>query len=138
MALFDLLDIDCSGSLSVDEFLLGCMRLKGHAKSVDIASIMVENKRMMQWWGGFGKYVVKQFEHLRSLDERYGCNFKSICDTFAVQSQAIKNVETMLVLQNGTEQLHVGAHGSRQMADRSRVASTDGPATMKKPSTFGL
>ena len=41
--LFKLMDLDNSGEVSVDEFLLQCMRLKGNAKSVDLMSLMYEN-----------------------------------------------------------------------------------------------
>merc|ERR1711957_57776 len=34
--LFDLLDSDNSNKITVDEFLEGCMRLKGQARSIDL------------------------------------------------------------------------------------------------------
>merc|ERR1719195_2325376 len=47
--LFKLIDHDDSGDVDVDEFLEGCLRLKGQARSVDVISLMhdlkgVENK----------------------------------------------------------------------------------------------
>jgi len=42
---FRLLDIDGSGYLDHEEFVLGCLRLRGSAKSVDIATLMYEQKR---------------------------------------------------------------------------------------------
>jgi len=44
--LFDLLDVDGSGEVSVEEFIMTCMRLKGTAKSIDLAAMLFENKRM--------------------------------------------------------------------------------------------
>jgi len=38
--LFRLLDADGSGTLSVEEFVRGCVRLKGPARSVDLASLV--------------------------------------------------------------------------------------------------
>jgi len=37
--LFQLLDLDCSGSLSIGEFTHGCLSLRGGAKSLDLARI---------------------------------------------------------------------------------------------------
>jgi len=44
--LFNLLDVDESGEVAIEEFIMGCMRLKGAAKSIDLASLLYENKRL--------------------------------------------------------------------------------------------
>jgi len=44
--LFHLLDLDGSGSLSADEFLNGCLRLRGEAKSLDVALLIQEVRRV--------------------------------------------------------------------------------------------
>jgi len=41
-SLFLMLDRDQTGSIDVDEFLLGCMRLKGEARSLDLAKLLYE------------------------------------------------------------------------------------------------
>lgn len=43
---FKLLDADCSQKLEIDEFVIGCMRLQGMAKAVDIETLMYENRRL--------------------------------------------------------------------------------------------
>jgi len=43
-SVFLLLDEDNSGMLPLDEFLAGCMRLRGHAKSLDVNLLLHENK----------------------------------------------------------------------------------------------
>eukprot|EP00927_Polykrikos_kofoidii_P007571 TRINITY_DN13116_c0_g1_i4.p2 TRINITY_DN13116_c0_g1~~TRINITY_DN13116_c0_g1_i4.p2 ORF type:complete len:162 (+),score=22.84 TRINITY_DN13116_c0_g1_i4:364-849(+) len=40
--LFRLLDADQSGTLSVDEFVMGCMRLRGEARSVDLVLLSIQ------------------------------------------------------------------------------------------------
>jgi len=45
--LFRLLDMDDSGSIGLEEFVIGCMRLKGGAKSIDLVTLMYENKRLL-------------------------------------------------------------------------------------------
>lgn len=42
--LFDMLDNDESGEVSFDEFLEGCIRLKGHARSIDVNMLMLQNE----------------------------------------------------------------------------------------------
>merc|ERR1712039_1052721 len=44
--LFSLLDDDNSGKVCLTEFLEGCMRLKGGARSIDIHALMVECRRL--------------------------------------------------------------------------------------------
>jgi len=46
--LFKLLDADCSGEVGLDEFLDGCMRLKGQAKSIDVNMLVYETEKMAQ------------------------------------------------------------------------------------------
>jgi len=64
--LFNLLDICNTGRVSSHEFLLGCMRLKGPAKNVDVATILYENKRMMDTWSIFMSFVEDQFSYLNA------------------------------------------------------------------------
>jgi len=51
--LFCLLDRDQEGSIDIEEFLLGCMRLKGEARSLDLAKLLYESD-----------YVVHNLENL--------------------------------------------------------------------------
>jgi hypothetical protein len=46
MGLFQLLDDDCSGTVSIDEFVTGFLRLKGTAKAVDMVTLMYENRKI--------------------------------------------------------------------------------------------
>eukprot|EP00929_Paragymnodinium_shiwhaense_P025865 TRINITY_DN15540_c0_g2_i2.p1 TRINITY_DN15540_c0_g2~~TRINITY_DN15540_c0_g2_i2.p1 ORF type:complete len:246 (+),score=60.52 TRINITY_DN15540_c0_g2_i2:145-882(+) len=44
--IFRLLDTDGSGTISMEEFVFGCMKLRGYAKTLDIASISYEVERL--------------------------------------------------------------------------------------------
>merc|ERR1711972_1169926 len=46
--LYGLLDVSGQGSVSIDELVVGFMRFKGGAKSIDLATLMTENKRTNQ------------------------------------------------------------------------------------------
>merc|ERR1719476_561550 len=49
--LFVLLDKDSTGSISMEEFLVGCMRLKGEAKSLDLAKMSLECEWLVHCMG---------------------------------------------------------------------------------------
>mmetsp|Transcript_61876 Transcript_61876/g.175746 ORF Transcript_61876/g.175746 Transcript_61876/m.175746 type:complete len:637 (+) Transcript_61876:66-1976(+) len=44
--LFKLIDDDESGDVNVNEFLYGCLRLKGAARSIDMHQLLMDNKRL--------------------------------------------------------------------------------------------
>merc|ERR1712107_224248 len=45
-ALFDLIDCDGSGGVSPDEIVIGCLRLRGPAKALDLALLIQTQVRM--------------------------------------------------------------------------------------------
>mmetsp|Transcript_18689 Transcript_18689/g.39738 ORF Transcript_18689/g.39738 Transcript_18689/m.39738 type:complete len:149 (-) Transcript_18689:40-486(-) len=57
--LFKLLDQEDRGAVNMDEFAMGCLQLRGSAKSVDIATLMFENKKLMRSFG----------QHMDTLEE---------------------------------------------------------------------
>mmetsp|Transcript_125821 Transcript_125821/g.245408 ORF Transcript_125821/g.245408 Transcript_125821/m.245408 type:complete len:648 (+) Transcript_125821:43-1986(+) len=78
--LFHLLDTDGSGEVSIVEFIMSCMRLKGQARSIDMASMKFETKRM---WRMVDKSLCKLDRDLTNL-------------AFQIHSSiAIKNFEAM-------------------------------------------
>jgi len=44
--LFHLLDMDGSGFIDADQFVCGCARLKGHARSIDLAKVFCDMKKL--------------------------------------------------------------------------------------------
>lgn len=61
---FKLLDVDDSNSLEVDEFVVGCLKIRGMAKAVDLQTLMFENKRMI-------KYMRQGLETITALLHKY-------------------------------------------------------------------
>jgi hypothetical protein len=43
--LFRLLDVDDCGSIQAEDFVMGCLRLRGSAKAIDLATLMLETRR---------------------------------------------------------------------------------------------
>jgi hypothetical protein len=68
--LFRLLDLDGSGFIDAEEFLSGCLRLRGPAKALDLALLMHEVRRMVSRIQEQKKLLQKQLSRLRvgSLD----------------------------------------------------------------------
>lgn len=64
IGLFRILDVDNSNSVEIDEFLFGCMRLKGGASSIDLATLMYEQKRVIQGLRKFQKDIIGSLEDL--------------------------------------------------------------------------
>lgn len=55
--LFDMLDLDQSGVVEIEEFVTGCLKFKGSAKSIDVHTLMFEISRMMTKWDGLFKTI---------------------------------------------------------------------------------
>lgn len=48
VSFFRVLDVDAGGYVDISEFVMGCLRLKGHAHLVDLEVSILEIKRMLQ------------------------------------------------------------------------------------------
>jgi len=62
--LFNLLDLDESNDVGIDEFVEGCMRMKGSARSIDVNMLLYENEKMIERQITFMSYVEEQFSML--------------------------------------------------------------------------
>jgi len=62
--LFQLLDVDETKEVDIEEFVTGMMRLKGTAKGTDVATVMYENKRIIVRLSAFMRYVEDYFQML--------------------------------------------------------------------------
>jgi len=47
VALFDILDVDRSDTLEIEEFVMGCMRLTGAMKTMDLVLLVRDNKQLL-------------------------------------------------------------------------------------------
>merc|ERR1712136_184039 len=48
ISFFEALDVDGSHELEIDEFVMGCLNLRGNVRNVDMNTLLRENKRLMQ------------------------------------------------------------------------------------------
>jgi len=67
--LFVLMDTANAGEVSVEEFMQGCLRLRGPARAIDLATVMYYNRRMTKWWADKVRYVEKSVEHMQNMLE---------------------------------------------------------------------
>jgi len=64
MCFFESLDVDGSRELELEEFVMGCMKLRGCAKNLDMATILRENKNIMEKLEKSTRHMERQLEQL--------------------------------------------------------------------------
>jgi len=70
--LFTLLDTDESNEVAIDEFVDGCLRLKGQARSIDVNMLLYEIEKMIGKVNSFSNAVSESFRRIeRRLGVRY-------------------------------------------------------------------
>lgn len=87
-SLFQLLDMDRSGEVDLNEFVNGFMRLRGAAKGVDVATVMYENKRLFHRLKDFMKEMDRNFKRLSTNVEA----IQEDVDMNRQQSQVIRDL----------------------------------------------
>lgn len=68
--IFKLLDADGSGTLNIDEFADGCLRLRGQAKSIEIAALRHQLTLQQKNLEYFMSFVEAQFQQVFSAERR--------------------------------------------------------------------
>merc|ERR1712019_300293 len=59
---FNLLDVNGTGEVNIDEFVLSLMRFQGSARAVDVATLLYEGKRNEARWNAYMDYIEEQFD----------------------------------------------------------------------------
>merc|ERR1711904_74965 len=59
---FKLLDVNGTGEVNIDEFVLSLMRFQGSARAVDVATLLYEGKRNEVRWNAYMDYIEEQFD----------------------------------------------------------------------------
>mmetsp|Transcript_39221 Transcript_39221/g.63371 ORF Transcript_39221/g.63371 Transcript_39221/m.63371 type:complete len:611 (+) Transcript_39221:140-1972(+) len=63
--IFTLMDMDGDNMISIDEFVDGTMRLKGHAKSIDVLSMMFDSARFSHKFGLLCSFLEDQLKEIK-------------------------------------------------------------------------
>jgi hypothetical protein len=69
--LFQLLDVDCVGEISFDEFLSGCLRIHGMAKSMDLLTVLQEIRVMARANAVVGKTIEEINGSIEKIEVRF-------------------------------------------------------------------
>jgi len=67
--LFSLLDADGTTEIQLEEFIIGCLRLKGSAKAVDMVRVGYENQYMSKQLQSIEKQVFNCMQMMKKKDE---------------------------------------------------------------------
>lgn len=62
---FKLLDQDAGGAIEIEEFLMGCLRLRGQARAMELAKIIQDQSWLIKNQGLLGVYVESEIGQLR-------------------------------------------------------------------------
>ena len=60
---FKLLDLDSGGAVEIEEFLMGCLRLRGSARAIDIAKLIHDQAWLLKNQSHFWTFVEAQELH---------------------------------------------------------------------------
>lgn len=64
---FKLLDMDSGGAVEIEEFLMGCLRLRGNAKAMDIAKLCHDQTWLIKEQARFWEFVEEELNHLHTV-----------------------------------------------------------------------
>jgi len=93
--IYQLLDVDNSKSIYIDELVAGCMRLKGQARAVDMATLVYENKRMMKRHILFAEYCHDQFSNLGAVTQSIAHSV-AVLDKLVCRSAGVTAIQAKL------------------------------------------
>ncbi|CAE7464953.1 Cacna1c [Symbiodinium natans] len=68
---FKLLDLDSGGAVEIEEFLMGCLRLRGSARAMDIAKIVHDQAWLIRNQSRFWTFVEVEMQALREQISNY-------------------------------------------------------------------
>jgi len=64
---FKLLDLDAGGEVEIDEFLMGCLRLRGAARAIDVGKIIHDQTWLIRSQSRFQSHVETQLARLTDM-----------------------------------------------------------------------
>ncbi|CAJ1383392.1 unnamed protein product [Effrenium voratum] len=74
---FKLLDLDAGGSVEIEEFFKGCLRLRGQARGVDVGKLLHDQRWLIKAQGRFQTYVEAKVDEItEQLSELSGMPYK--------------------------------------------------------------
>lgn len=114
--LFKLMDRDEGNEIDVDEFLSGCLRLKGAARGLDMAALSYEHKLLMRRLGHFMIKTEKSLQVLTSAAATRSPSRRASAPTGPAK--------TISFSERGDRPLEAGASEAGYPADPQKLSDT--------------
>lgn len=70
-ALFHLLDFEKTGAIDAEQFVMGCIRIHGHAKAIDLVTLMSEVHLLHRRWETHATFVEQELQARGSAGSPY-------------------------------------------------------------------
>merc|ERR1740121_831056 len=70
-ALFHLLDFEKTGAIKAEQFIMGCIRIHGNAKAIDLVTLMSEVHLFHRRWDAHATFVEQELQLLNSAGSAY-------------------------------------------------------------------
>eukprot|EP00746_Dinoflagellata_sp_MGD_P145811 gnl/MRDRNA2_/MRDRNA2_78375_c0_seq1.p1 gnl/MRDRNA2_/MRDRNA2_78375_c0~~gnl/MRDRNA2_/MRDRNA2_78375_c0_seq1.p1 ORF type:complete len:649 (-),score=122.99 gnl/MRDRNA2_/MRDRNA2_78375_c0_seq1:262-2019(-) len=94
--LFHLIDVDSDGRVQLNEFVNGCLRLKGQARSLDLVTLLHENKKMHLKLRDFMKDCESHFTKIRVRETELKHEFAKVAYVVSRRGQVSANADTVV------------------------------------------
>lgn len=76
---------DAGAGVPVDDFLDGCMQMKGHAKSIDVVCLLSESRHLISSLAQVAHAAESEFETIRMVFRKMGYPVPSKATQFSGQ-----------------------------------------------------
>lgn len=89
---FKLLDVEGTQRLDIEEFVMGCMRIKGMAKVVDVETLMYENRRFHKRFMRRQHHVAERMETLEREVSTIGGSVRTVESIMKEKSRGVPDL----------------------------------------------
>merc|ERR1711924_422644 len=91
MEMFDILDVDASGSLKMEEFIEGCTRARGAAKAKDVLALTFTSRKITHQLGENANQIGNLQKSMVEMQERFDDKFDQVMNMMAKISLVSEN-----------------------------------------------
>lgn len=123
IGLFEVLDSDSTGAIEQTEFLLGCLRLRGGAKSIDLVRVQMEQEWMHRALQGIRRTLDDMWRRLPSLQEAETTESLSIIQRSVAGVAVDSNRMAQSFVIANSSPLHPGQHRRTQLLPHERAVT---------------
>lgn len=132
-SLFHLIDIERTGVIDIDAFIMGCLRLRGTARAADMTTLIYELKRFMSKWQSHAVFLESEVTKLAQdgRSERSGSKHRCL------EASGSKDLSGTHSPKPEEEAVEVLEHSDSLPAQQSRSAPIPRGPMMQRKSIAG-